>query len=90
MHGLYGMIYGLVGVAESTNAAAVAEVLGEVRALGAGPRAPEFAALPMAELSTHGFEMLIRRALAHGFAQELIDAPAYAAHAAERQALGLE
>jgi hypothetical protein len=44
----------------------------------------------MAELSTHGFEMLIRRALAHGFAQELIDAPAYAAHAAERRALGLE
>jgi MoxR-like ATPase len=90
MHGLYGLIYGLVGVADAARIVPVVEVMAGLRHLAQGPRGADFAALPMAELCTHGFEMLSRRALAHGFAEEMLAIPAYADYAAERQALGLE
>jgi MoxR-like ATPase len=90
MHGLYGLIYGLVGVADAARVGDVAEVMAGMRALAQGPRGAEFAALPMAELCTHGFEMLIAKALAAGFAEALLDVSAYADYAADRRAMGLE
>nr|MCU0817139.1 ATPase [Cypionkella sp.] len=60
----------------------------EMRHLGRVRGAP-FDRLPLAELVTHGFEGLIRRALDRGWQEAFLSSRAYADYAAERQAQGL-
>jgi hypothetical protein len=45
--------------------------------------------LPLGELTSFGFELLIGRALEKGWADVFAGNPAYADYAAERQAAGL-
>jgi hypothetical protein len=46
--------------------------------------------MPLAELTTYGFELLIRRGLDLGLAESFLESRAYRDYAEERQALGLE
>lgn len=90
MHGLTALVYGLVGLAGQDNLPAVIEIMAEIRTLATLRREPAFARLPLGELATYGFELLIRKALDNGWQQAFLTSPAYAAYAAERKAAGLE
>jgi hypothetical protein len=45
--------------------------------------------MPLAELTTHGFEMLIRKGLDLGLGEAFLASPAYREYAEERKAAGL-
>jgi MoxR-like ATPase len=91
MHGLHALIHALVGGLSPENAGPTIAAMADIRRLDRlRPDTPAFARMPLAELATHGFEMLIRQGLAKGLAEAFLDHPAYAAYAAERRAMGLE
>ncbi|MCB6179279.1 MoxR family ATPase [Rhodobacter sp. Har01] len=84
LHGLTALVYGLVGsVTEQTLPQAI-EILADLRGL---PGAPP--GLPLADLASFGFELLIGRALDKGWQEAFATSDAYAGYAAERQAAGL-
>ncbi len=89
LHGLTALAYGVVTRADQATLPGCIEILADLRHL---PRLrPEagFARLPLAELATHGFEMLLRKALERGWEGIVAASPAWRAYAAERQAQGL-
>lgn len=88
MHGMHAVIHGLIGRLDAASARAVITVMAEIGTLA--ERHERFAGLPLAELRTHGFELLIARGLALDLADSFLDHPAYAAYASERAALGLD
>ena len=90
MHGLTALVYGLVTAADATTLPAAIGIMAEIRHLSRLRDDPVFARLPLAELCTHGFEMLIRRALDRGWQAAFLTSPTYATYAAERRAAGLE
>jgi MoxR-like ATPase len=90
MHGLTALVYGLVSSADAATLPAVIEIMAEVRQLAGLRRDEVFARLPLGELATYGFELLIRKALDRGWQQAFLTSPSYAAYAAERRAAGLE
>jgi MoxR-like ATPase len=90
MHGLTALVYGLVSVADVRTLPAVIEIMAEIRQLATVRRDESFARMPLGELATYGFELLIRKALENGWQQAFLTSPAYAAYAAERKAAGLE
>jgi DNA polymerase III delta prime subunit len=85
LHGLTALVYGLVGGATRPTLPAAIEVLADLRGLN-GAR---FSGLPLAELASFGFELLIARALDAGWQEAFATSPAYADYAAERRAAGL-
>jgi MoxR-like ATPase len=89
MHGLTALVYGLVTRADAASLPAVIETLAETRHL-ATRRGGSFAAMPLAELTTHGFEMLIRKAMDRGWTEAFLSSPAYAEYVQGRAAAGLE
>jgi hypothetical protein len=89
LHGLNALVFGLVGAANSETMPAVIEALEELRHLAEKRSEPAFAALPLAELCTFGFEMLMAKALKQELTEAFAKSPAYAAYAADRQAAGL-
>lgn len=82
LHGLTALVYGIVGLAEEATMPAAIEVMAGVRTLDEAR--PETAALPLGELTTHGFELLIERALANGWQEAFRGSAAYADYAASR------
>lgn len=87
--GLTALAYALVGAAE-------AEVLPAVIALMAGLGQvhrhrddPRFRALPLAELFTHGFELLLQKALDRGWEAAFAASPDWQAYARARAEAGL-
>jgi hypothetical protein len=89
LHGLHALIYGLIAALDAATAPRVIDSLAGLRHLAAHRDEPVFRSLPLAELTTYGFETLIRRGLDLGLAEAFLDSPAYAAYAEERAALGL-
>ncbi|MCX7299618.1 MAG: MoxR family ATPase [Rhodobacterales bacterium] len=89
MHGLTALTYGLVAVANAVTLPLVIPIMAEVRNLARLRPEPAFAAMPLGELCTYGFELLIDKALKSGWQQAFLTSPAYAAYAAERKAAGL-
>ena len=89
MHGLHALVYGLIGALEEDNVAQVCEAMAGLRALPRERPDDGFARLPLAELTTHGFELLLRRGLDRGLGEAFLNAPAYTAYAEEREALGI-
>lgn len=90
MTGLTALTYALIGAANATTMPKVIEVMADLRHLARlRPDAP-FARLPLAELTTHGFELLIQKALTQNLTEAFRTSPAYADYRAERQAQGLE
>ena len=82
LHGLSALVYGLTGAVTRETLPAGIEILADLRTLpGTG--------LPVAELATFGFELLIGRALAQGWEAAFATSAAYADYARDRQALGL-
>ena len=82
LHGLSALVYGLTGAVTRETLPAGIEILADLRTLpGTG--------LPVAELATFGFEILIGRALAQGWEAAFATSAAYADYARDRQALGL-
>ena len=88
LHGLTALVYALITRADAARLPAIIEIMAELRELGALRGAP-FSAMPLAELGTHGFELLIARALEQGWQEAFLNSPAYAAYMAEREAAGL-
>lgn len=85
LHGLTALVYGLVGAVQRDNLGVAIEILADLRGLSG----PGFGGLPVGELATFGFEMLIGRALEKGWEDVFAESPDYAAYAADRQAAGL-
>lgn len=85
LHGLTALVFGLVGMTTQATLPAAIEVLADLRqhkGLVAG-------GLPTSELASFGFELLIGRALEQGWQDVFATSEAYAAYAADRQAMGL-
>jgi hypothetical protein len=90
LHGLSALVFGLAGVLDEANAEDAIAVLAGIRDLADTRPEPGFRALPLAELTSWGFEMLIRRGLDLGLGPRFLASPHYRAHAEERRAIGLE
>src|SRR6056297_355154 len=85
LHGLTALVYGLVGQVDRATLPAGIEILADLRGLaGQG-----HSGLPVGELASFGFELLIGRALDRGWQDVFATSQAYADYAAERQAAGL-
>ena len=89
MHGLFALVHGLVGALAPDTADAAIETLADIRTLTTARPGDGFERLPLAELTTQGFEMLIRRGLDLNLADRFLASPAYADYAADREAAGL-
>jgi hypothetical protein len=89
MHGLTALVYGLVGLAGRDNLPAVIAIMAEMRKLARLRSEPVFATLPLAELCTYGFEILIDKSLKSGWQDAFVTSAAYADYAQERRAAGL-
>jgi len=82
LHGLTALVYGLTGAVTRDSLPAAIDLLADLRSLpGTG--------LPVAELASFGFELLIGRALAQGWEEVFAASASYADYARDRQALGL-
>ncbi|MFK7755195.1 MAG: AAA family ATPase [Sedimentitalea sp.] len=82
LHGLTALIYALVTLTDKTTIAPVIDVMAGIRTL----EGPAFAALPLGELTTHGFELLIDKALGLGLQEAFRSSKSYASYAAARDA----
>lgn len=89
MHGLHALVYGLVGTLDGQNAWPVIEIMAGLRTLANDRPEPAFRQMPLAELCTYGFELLIRRGLELGLGETFLASPAYKAYADARAAAGL-
>jgi len=85
LHGLTALVYGLVGQVDRATLPAGIEILADLRGLAG----PGHSGLPVGELASFGFELLIGRALDRGWQDVFATSQAYADYAAERQAAGL-
>jgi hypothetical protein len=85
LHGLTALIYGLTGAVDARSMPAAIEILADMRRL----ESPAFRALPLSELASFGFELLIGRALERGWQEAFARSDAYADYAREREAAGL-
>jgi len=80
MNGLVGLIYGLVAQTDADTLPATIEVMADLRVL----KGDAVASLPLGELTSFGFELLIRKALANGLEDGFRGSTAYAEYAADR------
>jgi hypothetical protein len=85
LHGLTALIYGLTGAVDARSMPAAIEILADMRRL----ESPAFRALPLSELASFGFELLIGQALERGWQEAFARSDAYADYAREREAAGL-
>lgn len=89
LHGLYALVYGLIGALGAENAPRVIEVMAEIGQLAELEGNPAYARLPLGELRTHGFELLITRGLSLGLEDAFLQSPAYASYASARETAGI-
>ncbi|MEM1298573.1 MAG: MoxR family ATPase [Pseudomonadota bacterium] len=90
LHGLNAVVFGLIGALESATVDNVVEVMEGIRHLSRHRAEPEFGRIPLAELCTYGFELLIQKALDDGLGKQFLANSAYQSYASDRQAAGLE
>lgn len=84
MNGLVGLIYGLVAQTDEATIKDTIEVLADVRNLNT----QAVSSLPLGELTSFGFELLIRKALANGLEEAFRGSEAYADYARDRTDAG--
>jgi hypothetical protein len=89
MHGLNALIYGLIGVLEARNVNPVIDTMADIRQLSRLRDEPEFKRMPLGELTTYGFEGLIRKGLDLGLGERFLAHEAYRAYSDERKTAGL-
>jgi SpoVK/Ycf46/Vps4 family AAA+-type ATPase len=90
LHGLNAVLFGVVASISAQNTDAAIETvldIGKLSSLRKGERI--FASLPLKELATAGFEMLVERCLTLGLADRILKNPDYSAYVADRKTLGL-
>jgi SpoVK/Ycf46/Vps4 family AAA+-type ATPase len=85
LHGLTALVYGLVAATTRQTLPTAIEILADLRGLGRGAHA----GLPIGELATFGFELLIGRAMEQGWQDVFATSAAYADYAAARRAAGV-
>ena len=90
LHGLNALVYALAGALSRDTAGAAIEVLADLPRLPEARNEPALRRLPLAELRTLGFEILIRRGLELGLQDAFLKSPAYGDYAEERKAAGLD
>ncbi|MGY6547576.1 MAG: AAA family ATPase [Roseinatronobacter sp.] len=88
LHGMTALTYALVHRSDARNMGQIIDIMAEIRKLGGTLGAP-FSAMPLAELGTHGFELLTARALDHGWQDAFLNSDAYARYLKEREEAGL-
>lgn len=82
LHGLTALIYALPSAVNEDTVSAAIEILADLRGLtGTG--------LPVSELATFGFEILIAKAIEQGWQAAFAVSPDYAEYAKSRQDAGL-
>ncbi|GAB5446817.1 AAA family ATPase [Gymnodinialimonas sp.] len=82
LHGLTALIYGLIGAVDEARMPVAIEILNDLRSLRRD-------GLPVSELATFGFELLIARAMERGWQAAFAGSDAYAEYARDRAAAGL-
>jgi hypothetical protein len=91
MYGLNALVFGLIGAANARNAGAAAEILLDLGELDALRRdADALRGVPLKELMTYGFEVLIGRLMDAGEHQALLDHPEFRRYMDARRELGLQ
>lgn len=91
MHGLQAMVFGLVGLADQDNMYPVFEILVDIMELPRlRPSDTDFTRLPLAELTTYGFENVLSKLLESGLGTEILENSIYKSYSAKRRELGLE
>lgn len=83
LHGLTALVYALVTLADEDTLPAAIETLAAIRTL-ATARDAAFGRMPLGELTTYGFELLIDKALKAGWEDAFRTSEAYAAYARDR------
>jgi MoxR-like ATPase len=81
LNGLTGLIYALIAIADAQRLPAVIDCMAGIADL----RGEAQRALPLAELTSFGFELLIRKALDNGWQAAFADSAAYARYAQSRE-----
>jgi len=81
INGLVGMIYALVARADTETISDAIDIMADLK----NADAP---GLPLSELTTFGFDLLIRKAMANGLAEAFRSSDAYGRYAAERAEAG--
>lgn len=81
VNGLVGLIYALVAHADQVSITGVIDTMADLRKV----KAP---GLPLAELTSFGFEILIRKAMSEGLAEAFRNSASYHDYAAERAKTG--
>lgn len=89
MHGLHALVYGLIGALRAETAPGIIECMADLPRLASARTEPVFATLPLEELRTHGFELLIQRGLALDLANSFLESAPYADYARAREEAGL-
>lgn len=84
LHGLTALIYALVTLSEEETLPATIDVMAGIATLAEQRIEPEFARLPLGELVTYGFELLIDKALANGWQEAFRNSQSYADYLASR------
>ncbi|MEM8537521.1 MAG: MoxR family ATPase [Pseudomonadota bacterium] len=82
VNGLVGLIYALVAKADAATIPDVIDIMADLRNVDAQ-------GLPLAELTSFGFEILIRKAMADGLAEAFRTSDAYRQYAEDRAAAGV-
>jgi hypothetical protein len=88
LHGMTALVFALVGLADAARLPAAIEVMEGIRHLARQRPEPAFGAMPLAELCTYGFELLIRKALDNGWQGAFATSAAWRDYAAARKAAG--
>ncbi|MEM7061241.1 MAG: MoxR family ATPase [Pseudomonadota bacterium] len=89
LYGLNAVAFGLIGALDEGAVVPVVEVMEGIRHLAAHRSEQAFSQMPLAELCTYGFELLIRKALDQGLGEQILASPAYQSYARDREAAGL-
>lgn len=82
LHGVTALIYGLVSAVDDKTMPEAIEIMSDMRGIDR-PR------LPLSELSTFGFELLIGRAMEQGWQAAFVGSEAFATYQKDRAAAGL-
>jgi hypothetical protein len=89
LHGLSAVVFGLVGAANEATMPAVIDSMEAIRHLDRTRQGEDFGRMPLAELCSFGFELLMSKALAAGLTEAFAQSKSYADYMAAREADGL-
>ena len=84
LHGLTALVYALVNGVEASTIDASIDVMAGIRTLADRREEASFRALPLGELTTYGFELLIDKALVLGLQEAFRGSTAFAEYEAAR------